>query len=242
VRTLVDRQLTEHATPAQGYSTSLTIPDWGHYRADIRSLWVSVLAGDPAWRAPSQVNGGRLAVALSGEVLRVSDVEWLIPGWSLLTYSVPVSQVSQSGDLDMNFEELGSLSGELLLNGGVTGPWVVVAVRSGLARVTFDGAVSRQPLTLAAPRVGTFVSGIGHVRGLPMRPRGTIGRLAFGPQTPPVTGASMSWPIGSPLDARLPAVVLLLLGVLDALVLVVGTTVLVGWVGTWPARASSETE
>ena len=108
--------------------------------------------------------------------------------------------------------------------------------------MTFDGAVSRQPVTLAAPRVGTFVSGIGYVRGLPMGSRGTIGRLAFGPQTPPVTGALMSWPIGSPLDARLPSVLLLLLGVLDALVLVVGTVGLVRWVGTWAARASSETE
>ena len=109
--------------------TDLTIPANAMRIRNIQNLWVSLLAHNDSWRSVEQVDGHAL---LAGNYTDASSRSLLIPGWSVLTYSVPVTWFTKQDALTSYSLSVELTASGSLFNASITGqPWLLVLPQKG---------------------------------------------------------------------------------------------------------------
>ncbi|MGC2192722.1 MAG: glycosyltransferase [Candidatus Dormiibacterota bacterium] len=200
----------------------VTIPKWSARRADIRSVWVSVLLGRPDW--VSQVAAGKAAPDLveGTDPISPTAIRWLITGWSVMTYRVPASWISSEGTLHLSVTGTSPLDSHLVWNGASRSRWIVVELQSAESTVTIDGVPYHSLVTEPPPSVGYFNDAVASIQRLPVSASTIVTGVAVGGVPGTVVSAALEWPTSSPLDGAVPGFWLFELGVLDIVVLLAG--------------------
>ena len=225
------------ALSGRGVAQKLKIPGWKRGKGQVRSLWVSVLLGRPAWRTRAKVLGGVPELMVQGHPISLSETTWVTPGWAVVTYDVPASMVSPSGRLTLGLRENDGTGDLTEWNGTPHVRWLLVSMRSGTATATIDNVRWHGLVTVPSPAATWWYQGEEQaslqVTGLKARPSITVSRVAIGGQQAAVTGGSFAWPGSDGLDHTIHAPLLLALGVVDGVALLGGSWIL----GRWAAGA-----
>ncbi|MGH7667083.1 MAG: glycosyltransferase [Candidatus Dormibacteria bacterium] len=224
-----------HPTSAGGAIETLT--RWSAERADVKSLWISVLVGRPDWTSPADVGKNPPLLVDGDREAPPSEISWATPGWSILTYAVPRNWVAASGDLSLSVQGSGPSNRKLTWNGSARHRWMVVNLRSGVARLAVGGKTYRRTVSVPSPRVGTFARDEATVSNLPATAHTTAREVSLGGSPGKVMDAALTWPLNSPLDTALPGFALFSLGELDLVLLLGGGLALLAWLGSGNAAA-----
>lgn len=211
--------------PGNNALETVTIPNWSTQKADVDSVWVSLLVGRSTWVSAVNARNGRPVLSFGSQEIDPSITQWLVPGWCLIAYDVPATQISSTGQLAIVLKDgYGGDRGDGLLiwNGTSTRRWVLVDLHQGEASVTINGTARRRAVTLAPPAPGSYSEELGSITGLAPTSKITISSVALGGQPAKVVSGALVWPTSTRLDRTFPAPVLIGLGALDLVVLVGG--------------------
>jgi hypothetical protein len=215
--------------PGNNMLETVTIPNWPSAKADVRTVWVSLLVGRSSWVSASAARRGRPVVVAGTQELAPSETQWLIPGWCLIAYDVPASQVSPAGHLALilkNGKGSDKGGGLLIWNGTSTHRWVLVDLHQGEATATINGTTWRRSVSLSPPVPGGYGEEQGSIANIPPITKVSVTKVVLGGEPAKVVGGALEWPVSTPLDRTFPAPVLFGLGVLDMVVLVGGALAL----------------
>lgn len=188
--------------------------------AKVTSLWVEVLVGRPAWSTPSSVKAGPRPVLLSGnEKLVETSAHWVAPGWAMLTYALPVRNNSPAKHM------LLSLQGGkgIVWNGSRSERFLLVAVRSMRLPFVVNGQTLNSHISAPPPSPYPPFAQEAVATGLPLRRHLTVRMPKRAPGDPTFESASLHWPLSVPVDSRSGPLALILMGLVYATVIGVGS-------------------
>jgi glycosyltransferase involved in cell wall biosynthesis len=223
---------------AAGALETATIPKWSSRAASVRSVWVSVLLGRKDWLTASLAATAPPTLTAGTDTISATSVDWLVPGWALLSYPVPAAQISAAGTLQLSLRERSPVPSPLIWNGTRAGRWLVVDVRSGEAVVAMDGVAHRTLVSAPPPLPGLYSRDVATVPGLPRVASTTVTDVSLGGVAGKIVGAALVWPSTAPLDGVIPGFWLFELGLLDLALLLAGAW-LVARLYQWPYRRTS---
>ena len=207
---------------AAGALETATIPLWSGRAASVRSVWVSVLLGRKDWRTAALAAKAPPQLTAGADTISARAVDWLVPGWALLSYAVPASQISATGTLQLSLADRTPARSPLVWNGTRAGRWLVVDLRSGEAVVEMDGVTHRILVSAPPPVVGLYSQDVATVPGLPLVASTTVTDVSLGGVAGKIVSASLVWPTAAPLDGVIPGFWLFELGLLDLALLLMG--------------------
>ena len=215
---------------------TVTVPGWARDKAHTRSLWISALFGRSAWRSQTQALAGvpGLRVGRQGKLISSSEATWVAPGWAVVTYNVPASMFSARGQLKLSLRD--SPSGMTAWNGSPHVRWVIVSLHSGMASATIDDTAWRGLVSLPSPTPSLWIERTEEASiEVAVKPSKSVSitRANIGGQGAAIVAGSFAWPSSGALDYTIHGPVLFILGVIDAVALIIGGIV----IGRWAGRA-----
>jgi len=231
------------AVSGRRIAQKVVIRGWDREKKQVRSLWVSVLLGRPAWRSQAQALSGAPDLTVQGKPVAASGNTWVAPGWGVVTYDVPASMVSPRGRLRLGLRDRDRTGAVTEWNGTSRLRWLLVSLRSGTSTATIGGVRWHGLVTLPSPAPTWWFQRTEQasirVTGLKATPTVDVSRVAIGGHPGTVTGGSLAWP-PTGLDHTIPAPLLLVLGTVDGAALLGGAWVLSRWAtGTRPPHVRS---
>jgi hypothetical protein len=186
VRDLYGQQEADTAaTPSVWPDRRVLIPNWGRQEPSIRFLWVELLLGSTDWTTASNLNPNELTLLVNGATNRATYARIQSPGWALVDFQIPSSQVSIDGGLDL-------LPGpsSLLWNGSAKGPWVRVIPSSGEIAIQVDQSPIMATYQLAP-------NGEGWLSGFPIRREYIVDIASAAIPISAAQAAVLRWPLTS---------------------------------------------
>lgn len=214
--------------PGNNMLETVTIPNWAREKADVGTLWVSVLVGRPSWVSPVAARNGRPVLVAGSQEVAPSETQWLVPGFCLIAYDIPAKQISPSGHLALILKDgkrADPGGGLLVWNGTSTTRWVLVDLHQGEATVKIDGTIWQRAVNLAPPVPGSDGNEDASIAKIPPTTKINITKVVLGGERAKVVGGALQWPV-TPLDRTFPVPVLLGLGAFDLAVLIGGALAL----------------
>jgi hypothetical protein len=213
---------------------TVTVPGWARDKTQINSLWISALFGRSAWRSKTQDLGGvpTLKMGRQGRLISSSETTWVAPGWAVVTYNVPASMFSARGRLKLSLQD--NSNGMIAWNGSPHVRWVIVSLHSGMATATIDDTAWHGLVSLASPTPSLWIQRAEEASiEVAVKPRKNVSitRADIGGQGAAIVGGSFAWPSSGSLDYTIHAPLLSILGVVDAVALIIGGMMLGRWVG-----------
>jgi Glycosyltransferase family 87 len=234
-RPFLARTRADAARSGHSIVQPLRIPGWRREKAQVHSLWVSLLLGRSAWRSPVKSFGGVPALAVKGLSISSSDVTWVAPGWAVVTYDVPASRVSPRGRFTLGLRENHRSADVTEWNGTPHVRWVLVSLHSGTATATIDGIRWHGPVTLPSPTPSWWYQDVGdvsiQVAQRSPHTRVSVTRVAIGGKQGAVAAGGFQWPSVGVLDHTIDGPLLSAMGIVDVVALLGGALV----VGRWAA-------
>jgi hypothetical protein len=218
------------ARTSHGTAQRVMIPRWARDKTQVRSLWVSVLLGRPAWRSPAEVSGGVPALVVTGRTISSGNPAWVAPGWAVVAYDVPASMVSARGQLTLRLREAHRGDGPVEWNGSHHSRWTLVSLRSGTAAVKIDSMRWHGLVTLPSPTRSwppPYAEEAALRVALPsQRARVSLAGAVLGGRPGTILRGGLAWPSPGALDHTIDGPLLSALGIGDAAVLLGGALAL----------------
>ncbi|HEY6537860.1 MAG TPA: glycosyltransferase 87 family protein, partial [Candidatus Dormibacteraeota bacterium] len=87
---------------AAGVVDAAVIPDWSARAGSVHSVWVSLLLGRKDWLTAAAAESRPPRLRAGGQTVAASSVDWLVPGWAMISYSVPARAISATGVVDLS--------------------------------------------------------------------------------------------------------------------------------------------
>lgn len=234
--------VTQAVVPVPGDTAqqSVTIPNWQRLHQDVRSVWVSIVVGRKNWNSADAAATGQPNLVAGVVDIHPASDQWLVPGWALMSFTVPASQISPAGVLPLSLQDTDPSDSELVWNGTSTKRWILVELHQGQASLTIDGATQTQSVNLEPPSAGAYLNEQGVVVAAEPKAKILITRAVLGGEPAKVIGGAFGWPLNAPLDRTIPAPGLDIMGALDFLLLLGGTLALMGYLRRLRSEAAEE--
>jgi len=193
--------------------------------AQVGSLWIEVIVGQRLWDSTNGVRTGSLPVLVSNDhEERASSSVRIAPGWVVCSYSLPVQVNASSRPVVFTLEG----KKNTVWQGTRDGHWVAVGVRSMRLPVLVNGVSRDLFVSASPPPVDQPAEQLGVATGLPVRQRLTKLSTRFPTQAlhyATVDGARLELPLSYPLGKRVGTVAVLVVGVLYAVLIGLGSVV-----------------
>ena len=169
-------------------------------------------------------------LVVRGRPISSSKATWVASGWAVVTYDVPASMVSPSGQLKLGLRENHRSGGLIEWNGSPHLRWVFVSLHSGTATATIDEKRWQGQVTLPSPTPSWWYQSVeeASIEGIGLKPNPSVSitQVAIGGQHAAIIGGGFAWPSPGVLDHTIHGPLLSVLGIVDVVALLGGALVL----------------